>query len=559
MQLSPLALFVFNRPKHTKEVIQALLLNKLIEQTQIYIFSDQANVGNEENKRLVQEVRIIIKSSPWHVRPIIIERSTNFGLAKNIISGINYVLEKHDDIIVLEDDIITSPGFLEFMNNALDLYRDDQEVMHISGYMFPLKKKLPETFFYNTASCWGWGTWKNSWNKYEPDTAILLSHFKNEQEVYRFNIENSYNFHQQLVANHVKTLNTWAVKWYATIFNNDGFSLHPGKSLTKNIGHDGSGINSSIDESFENDPLAKSVKVERINITESSVVRKLMKQYYSVNKTKYSRSFFASLLSKEAKEFVKSTLSAKERDRNLEIKRLKNFPRYIPSKSTLLNFEISFNDSASFLFNYLEIFEQKVYDFESSKESPRIIDAGANIGLATLRFKMQHQNAKVIAIEADEEIIGHLESNIKSASLKNVQVIQAALWKTSGLISFDNSGADSGKVNPNDGNKQIKAILLSDLITENTDLIKIDIEGAELEVLKEAKHKLHLVKRLFIEFHSFINHDQNLAELLGILESTGFRYYISSPGVSRNNPFISATNQGYMGMDFQLNIHAIRE
>lgn len=558
MHLAPIALFVYNRSDHTRKTLDALMQNDLISRSQIYIFSDHA--ASIKNEVLVQEVRSLIKTYQWIIPPIIIERTENYGLARNIVSGINHVLLENDQIIVLEDDIITSKGFLTYMNQALQLYANEDRVMHISGYMFPLKKELPETFFYNTASCWGWGTWKSAWLKYEDNTNVLLSHFNSEKIIAQFNIEQSYDFHGALVGNHTRTLNTWAVKWYASILINGGYCLHPGKSLTLNIGHDGSGVHSGTTTAFDHKKLPESMEVKLLNIEESKYVRKLMRNFYTKKHQSYFgriKSSVGGLMSDEIKQSLKTFSSKKDRATFHEIKKLKNTPRFVASTSTLIGPTLSFNDAASMLFNYREIFEQGVYDFKTLKSNPLIIDAGANIGLSTIRFKTLYPDARIIAIEADHEVIQHLKTNIDSFKLGNVEAIEAAVWSSSGTIYFDATGADSGHVS-NESGTLIKAILLSELIKEEVEMIKMDIEGAELEVLKEVKHKLHLVKNLFIEFHSFIGESQKLSEILQILESSNFRYYISSPGVSQKQPLLT-NNYSYMGMDFQVNIHAIRE
>jgi FkbM family methyltransferase len=558
MQLAPIALFVYNRPDHTKKTLDALMQNDLISSSQIYIFSDQAS--SIENDVLVQEVRTLIRTYQWPIPPIIIERVENYGLAKNIVTGINHVLSENDRIIILEDDIITSKGFLTYMNQALQLYANEDRVMHLSGYMFPLKKELPETFFYNTTSCWGWGTWSSSWLKYEANTNVLLSHFNSEKIITQFNIGQSYDFHGDLVANHTRTLSTWAVKWYASVFINGGYCLHPGKSLTLNIGHDGTGVNSSATTAFDHAKLPKSVAVKPLNIAESKYVRRLMSHYYKKNHQNYLgrvKGFVSGLMSEEIKQYLKTFSSKKNRATLHEIKKLKNTPRFVASTSTLIGPTLSFNDAASMLFNYHEIFEQGVYDFKTLKSNPLIIDAGANIGLSTIRFKTLYPDARIIAIEADHEVIQHLKTNIDSFKLGNVEAIEAAVWSSSCTMYFDATGADSGHVS-NEPGTPIKAILLSELIKEEVEMIKMDIEGAELEVIKEVKHKLHLVKNLFIQFHSFIGESQKLSEILQILESSNFRYYISSPGVSQKKPLLK-NNYSYIGMDFQVNIHAIRK
>lgn len=172
-------------------------------------------------------------------------------------------------------------GFLRYINEALELYQNDEEVMHISGYMFPVNDPLPATMFYNTASCWGWATWKKAWSFYNNDACALAKAIEERKLVWKFNIEGTHSdFYNQLLKNCSGKISTWAVKWYASMMLANGFALHPGKSLVRNIGHDGSGINSSITQKFDSQKIEEAVNVERILVVESEDARKAMQKYY---------------------------------------------------------------------------------------------------------------------------------------------------------------------------------------------------------------------------------------------------------------------------------------
>jgi FkbM family methyltransferase len=358
-------------------------------------------------------------------------------------------------------------------------------------------------------------------------------------------------------------METWAVKWYASIFFHNGYCLHPRKSLTQNIGNDGTGMNSSKSIQFDHKQIASHINVQPIQIQESKKARNKVRAYYRRNKNTKSllnqlKLLFSAIFSEKINLTGKTLLDQSLRKKTAELNKVLNTPRFIGSSTNLLTKKVYFNDSASFLFTYKEIFENKVYDFVSSVDRPVIIDAGSNIGLATVRFKELFPNAHIIAIEADKNICVLMKKNFDSFGFKDVEIINAALWSHEGEIYFDSAGADSGRV-AKDGILSVKSTLLSNLIDQPVEMVKLDIEGAELNVIKEAKSKLHMVRRMFIEYHSFIKSEQNLDELLSILRESGFRYYISSPGVSNKNPFNKLGKRGYMGMDFQLNIHAERQ
>ena len=164
--LAPIVLFVYNRPWHTEQTLEALSANKEVQESILYIYADgpKENTTSEELEKIAQ-VRKVLRNKQWCKEVKIIESVNNKGLADSIIEGVTTVVNNHGKVIVLEDDIVVSTGFLKYMNDALNLYENEEKVMHISGYMFPVKERLPETFFYKQASCWGWATWANRWEE----------------------------------------------------------------------------------------------------------------------------------------------------------------------------------------------------------------------------------------------------------------------------------------------------------------------------------------------------------------------------------------------------------
>ncbi len=240
MQTAPIALFVYNRPEHTRRVIEALLGNSLVSQSDLYIFSDGPR--RDADRRKVAEVRDILASVSGFRSVLIREARENRGLAVSIIDGVSSVLQEHGRVIVLEDDLVTSPVFLDFMNEALNLYAEDEEVMHVSGYWFPLElKNLPETFFLRMPFSWGWATWARAWASFEKNPAGLVQQFSPEN-IRQFNLDGSYDVWEQVLHNLQGKANTWAVFWYASIFRRGGLCLYPSQSLVFNLGNDGTGV-----------------------------------------------------------------------------------------------------------------------------------------------------------------------------------------------------------------------------------------------------------------------------------------------------------------------------
>lgn len=248
MKYSPIALFVYNRPKHTQLTVEALQKNNLANESELYIFSDAAK-SNDQDKA-VSEVRDYIHSISGFKAIKIIQQKENKGLAQSIIDGVTELCNRYGRVIVLEDDLLTSPYFLKYMNDALNHYEHVDKVMHVAAYMFPIDAKgLPDTFLLRLGSCWGWATWSSAWQYFEKSPEKLIRDYS-DQDIRRFNLDGSYDFWSQVEQNNDGVLNTWAVFWYASIFNRKGLSLHPSISMVKNIGTDGTGINSGTSDIF---------------------------------------------------------------------------------------------------------------------------------------------------------------------------------------------------------------------------------------------------------------------------------------------------------------------
>lgn len=284
---APVVLFVYNRPNHTKYTLEALADNPLARDTSLYIFSDGS--ASKDDLDNVLRVRSICRNAKGFKSITVVENNGNLGLANSIIKGVTEVVNCYGKVIVLEDDIVTSPVFLEYMNDALDYYELNQNVWHISGWNYPIDADgLPETYFWKTMNCWGWGTWKDRWDCFEKDPDKLIKTWS-RKDIHKFNLKGNYNFWEQIVRNANGDINTWAIFWYATIFINNGYCLNPTKTLVNNIGHDGSGINCSAEDLYRGNlslitpALPKSVSVN------NEVLEEVIKFYKSLKPSLYHR------------------------------------------------------------------------------------------------------------------------------------------------------------------------------------------------------------------------------------------------------------------------------
>ena len=279
MNLSPIAFFAYNRPIHTKKTLKYLKENKLAKKSLIYIFLDAPKDKKSKNK--VIEVRKVINNANGFKKKIIILRKKNFGLANNFIKGIGYVVKKHGKIIVLEDDNLTSPFFLNYMNEALNLYAKNSKVASISGYSYPIDSKKKNYYFLRLADSWGWATWKRSWNLYEKNGNKLMKEIEKKNQSKEFNFENSYDFMRILRNYCLKLKNYWSIRWYASMYLKNKLTLFPPKSFIENIGMDNSGVHADNTNDYRSKLIKKYIKPQKILVKESKYHFEKMKFFFN--------------------------------------------------------------------------------------------------------------------------------------------------------------------------------------------------------------------------------------------------------------------------------------
>jgi hypothetical protein len=205
-------------------------------------------------------VRHLVKDVHGFKAVKVIERKQNMGLADSIISGVTQLVNEYGKVIVFEDDLLSSAYTLQYFNDALKRYANEEKVMHIGAYMYNLKgNKLPETFFYRAASSWGWATWARAWKDFEPDIDKLIPQFDKEK-INRFSIDGTMNFWKQVQEFKAGKNNSWAIRWYASVFLKGGLTLNPSKSFINNIGNDGSGVHSNPESMYQVKIAQKPVK-----------------------------------------------------------------------------------------------------------------------------------------------------------------------------------------------------------------------------------------------------------------------------------------------------------
>ena len=250
-KLAPIVLFVYNRVDHARKTIEALKDNQLASESCLYIYSDAAK--SDDEKESVNSVRRYIDTIIGFKEIIIIKRDTNLGLANSIIDGVSAVVNKFGKVIVLEDDLITSPNFLKFMNDSLTLYEKDVMVYSITGYSHTNNlHNIQKSYFLKLTNSWSWATWADRWEKFKKDDKDLeeiVNSSVSEKRLFNFDDSLDYINMARLQLN--KKINSWAIYWYLSVYKQNGLTLYPQKKLVKNIGFDGTGTHCSYGTEVE--------------------------------------------------------------------------------------------------------------------------------------------------------------------------------------------------------------------------------------------------------------------------------------------------------------------
>ncbi|WP_411334068.1 sugar transferase [Metabacillus indicus] len=297
-KLAPVALFVYNRLDHTIKTIKYLQNNNLAKETELFIFSDAAKGESQEEN--VKMVRKFISKAEGFKKVTVVYSEKNKGLAQSVIGGVTNILENHGKVIVLEDDILVSPFFLNFMNDALNFYEENEKIWSISGYKFPISIPYSydkSVFFASRSSSWGWATWLDRWNTIDWE----IKDYKN----YKWNLRKIHHFCKggtdldKMLRHHMAgKIDSWAIRWcYNQAFQNR-YTVYPTKSYVSNIGTDGSGthcdptsarFNVELDGqsfyNFENNvELNGLIQSNLKKVLDRSIIRKIKNQirYYNM-------------------------------------------------------------------------------------------------------------------------------------------------------------------------------------------------------------------------------------------------------------------------------------
>ena len=275
---APILLFTYKRLWHAQECVKSLKKNIMACDSELIVFSDGPK--RSEDNTAVESIRKYIKTINGFKKVSLVERRVNLGLAKSIISGVSEAVKNHGRVIVLEDDLVTSPFFLKFMNDALEYYQEDERVISVHGYVYPVHATLPDTFFLRGADCWGWATWKRGWDLFEPDGEKLLGEIRNRKLERDFDFGGNYPYTKMLKDQTRGKNDSWAIRWHASAYLAGKFTLYPGRSLVRNIGADNSGTHTGKTFVFDTMVSEEPIMVSTIPVEESRSARREIERYF---------------------------------------------------------------------------------------------------------------------------------------------------------------------------------------------------------------------------------------------------------------------------------------
>lgn len=278
---SPIILFVYNRPEHTMQTLTALNNNIGVDESELFIFSD--NAKNSQDKSNVLNVRSLLRKfekDNQFKKVHICEWEEHKGLADSVITGVSDVFRQYERVIVLEDDLITSNDFLKFMNGALDYYKTDERVWSIAGYspkLKPLSKYKEDVYLCLRAGSWGWATWKDRWKSIDWDVKDYED-FKQDRKKQKQFRKRGYNMPDMLERQMLGEIDSWAIRFCYEQFKQNKITVNPTVSRIRNIGFDGTGTHGGVSEKWD---VQLNKEISDIHYIPLNMDRRIVNSYYT--------------------------------------------------------------------------------------------------------------------------------------------------------------------------------------------------------------------------------------------------------------------------------------
>jgi FkbM family methyltransferase len=563
---------IFRRPEATRRVWERI---RAARPRQLFVIADGGR--NADEWRKCNAARELVAEVDW---PCAVHRNyadINLGCRERVFSGLDWVFAQVEEAIILEDDCLPDPTFFRFCEELLARYRDDARVMTIGGHNFQQGRRYGSTSYYFTAYAyiWGWATWRRAWRLCDKQmsgwpafmsTGRIGHYFPTPEERSHWTAILDRAYHGEWA---------WGHRWWFTQLAHAACGICPQVNLVENIGFGDDSTHTGITSAGVLPLKAQAISLPLRHAEVVTPCRKADLAYFR-QCTQYrpqagitSLAIIRGILRipilhacynwLRSLEWWKRLRNREYRRIQRERRRLLRLPRNEWSATALLGAPLRINDNLSFLARYEDIFERGIYALPETLLRPRILDVGANVGLAAIYFKRRHPLARITAFEADPEIAEALRGNLTNHGCTDVEIVAKAVATEAGVMPFCSLGGGSGRLQrQHDGCQQgqhVPTVRLRDYLGEQVDFLKLDIEGAELPVLLDCRDLLGNVRMAFIEYHSFAGEPQVLDELLALLRDSGFRILLDT-AVRYNFPYLTRYNRD--GMDLLVHLYAMR-
>jgi hypothetical protein len=463
--LAPIVLFVYNRPELTLQTLRALKEAEHSQESTLYIFSDGPKEKNDPAAlQKINAVREIIRQEQWCKEVIIRESEQNKGLADSVISGVTEVVSKHERVIVLEDDIIVSRGFLTYINQALDLYAKEDHVAGVSGFCYHESTTAPDVFLLPIACSWSWATWKRTWDYYNADSNTLIQRISSTKQQHQFDFGH-YPFFKMLEDQAAGRVNSWAIRFYASIFLKKKFFLYPKFSLVSNVGFGAAATHTKEKiELFNKHISNQNIRVIKTSIQDSQETIKLTEAAFkkSFEKQKPAPTTMRKRLKSYISRIIPQPIDHAPMIRKLEVASSNNHEKLLLQNGKMLsnaiqNWNVEKISDAEF-----QVFSQWgddgiiQYLIQKIKPTPVFIEFGVeDYKESNTRFLLHNNNWKGLIIDGSEKHIKRIKNSdeywkfdltavCSFITAENInQIFTEYQFNTSiGLLSVDIDGND---------------------------------------------------------------------------------------------------------------------
>lgn len=548
----PVVLFAYRRADLLRRTLACLRANHV---PMIYAFSDGARDASAAAD--VEAVRAELRAVDW-TRIEVVASPGNLGVSEAEQRGITRVLAAHELAVIVEEDLEFVPGTYDFVCAGLTRYRDDARVFGVTAWTHPsvTPPGVSQPYFTGRMSGLMWGTWARAWDGMLSATAL-----ERRDECLAKGIDPS-RFGRDMVDSpaHELQIGGWDIRFNLHMLARGGLFLFPATSMVQHIGYDARATNSPDATGWEpvSAPapaiesivwpevreLKGSAELWRLAIDGPPVpaVRRVLRR---------ARTALAANM-RRWREFAGRLRGLAGRGkRELRLEWLRHRLWTLPADSTVMidGMRLRITDGANAYMQFKDEFVRNNYGFEAVRPEPVVIDGGANIGMFTLSTRRQHPKARITAFEPDPALMHMLRENLAVNGAADVTLVASALGGADGEMAFASDGQAGGVLSVSGGNIRVRVEPLSRYITGEVDFLKLNIEGAELDVLREvaAAGRLRLVRAMVVEYHGWYGGEQRLGALLDLLDAQGFRYFLHDLDQQTNavtKPVFRAPKQG---------------